>query len=80
MKEGKAIPEMNVMLNELRTRFGRDPQWSAHIAQAERLHEGQDRFGLTTIYDLMMNGALPWTPENVQRLKQIREHRDANEG
>ena len=61
-------PDMPVMLNELRTRFGHNPQWSAHIAQAERLCEAKDRFGLTTLYDLMMAGALPWSPENVAKL------------
>jgi len=60
--------EMQVMLNEVRTRFGHDPDWSDHIAQAERLHENKDRFALTTLHDMMMGGYLPWTPANIQRL------------
>jgi hypothetical protein len=64
--------EMQVMLNEIRTRFGPDLDWSAHIAQAERLFEGKDRHGLTTLYDMMTGGYLPWTPENVQKLEKAR--------
>jgi hypothetical protein len=65
--------EMQVMLNEIRMRCGPDPDWSAHVAQAERLLEGRDRFGLTTLYHMMCrDGYLPWTPENVQRLAEQR--------
>ena len=60
--------EMQVMLNEVRTRFGRDPDWSDHIAMAEQLYESRDRHALTTLYDLMTSGYLPWSPENVQKL------------
>ena len=45
---------------------------AAHVAQAERLYERQDRFALTTLYDTIMAGALPWTPENVRKLKEER--------
>ena len=68
--------EMQVMLNEIRTRFGPDPDWSDHIAQAERLYENRDRFALTTLYDLMMRGYLPWTPANVQKLEEERKRMD----
>jgi hypothetical protein len=67
------MPEMHIMLNELRTRFGRDPAWTDHIAQAERLYEGQARFALTTLYDTIMAGALPSTPENVRKLEEERK-------
>ena len=33
------MPEMQVMLNEIRTRFGRDPDWVPDIALAERLYQ-----------------------------------------
>ena len=69
--------EMQIMLNEIRTRFGRDPDWTDHIAQAERLCENKDRFALTTLYDLMTGGYLPWTPANVQRLEEERKRMGA---
>ena len=50
-----------IMLNELRLRFGGDPQWSPYIAQAERLCESQNLDLLTTLYDMMMGGFEPWT-------------------
>ena len=64
--------DMRIMLNEIRVHCGADPQWGAHVAQAERLYERQDRFALTTLYDTIMAGALPWTPENVRKLKEER--------
>ena len=62
--------EMQVMLNQVRTLFGHDPDWSDHIAQAERLYEKKDRFALTTLHDVMMGGYLPWTPENMRKLEE----------
>ena len=68
--------EMQIMLNELRTRFGPDPDFADHIAQAERLCENKARFALTALYDLMMGGACPWSPENLARLERERASND----
>ena len=65
-------PNLQIMLNEIRTRFGADPDWTDHIAQAERFYERKDRFALTTLYDLMTGAWLPWTPANVRKLDEKR--------
>ena len=69
--------QMQIMLSEIRTRFGRDPEWTDHVAQAERLYENKDRFALTTLYDLITGGYLPWTPENIQKLEAERKRMGA---
>ena len=66
-------PSMETMLNEIKIACAINPEWTAHVAQAERLYEGNDRFGLTTLYYMMCrDGYLPWTPENVASLTEQR--------
>ena len=63
--------DMRVMLNEIRSRYARsDAAWSAHVAQAERLCERQDRFGLATLYDHIAAGFVPWTPASDEDLRK----------